>query len=776
MALKPEGRYISPRMLAEEIERWMADEPVTAFPEGPARRLARWSRRNRAWVGRGWRPCAGRGRLQRAALAIDQARRNERTALGSATRALTAEQVALDGGAGRQRPGAGEPADGRGQFPDRPRRGRPLLHAGQRGHPPERAATWSSCARTCSCNSREYYQKFVAERKDDPNAQADLGAAYLRLSNIDSAIGSTRDAIDHAEPGRSCSENSSQVSPNSPEFADNLARCDTAFGSRLRKDRPGHGRGGVSHTREGRLKGLADAAPRVHPYHAGTRTHLRHLGILHKNTGRATIAEWCVPAASWRFNGGWATRTPRTPNYRTALAYTHNNLGVVFRLTGRSKDSEDSYRERALDAWRRLSERTPEVTLYQHELSGCLYNLSNLYLGPAGPPTRRRRTCGRTASERGWPRHPPRPPSTEATWGGPTTTWASSTRTPAGRRRRRRHTDMRWRSADRARRRTPRRRQIPGRLGTLAQQPGRPLQGHRAGGRGGDVVQARAGGPARAGRRPPRDPDYRLELAKSCGNLGVLLSRDRPRERTRARGTAGRWRSRRSWSPSPLRSSSPRSNSVAPASTLWGALPTRGPPRGEPRLVLPRDRDVGGGAEARAPAPGRPATPPRRLRGCAEALGRLGRHAEAVADWDRAVDRGDEKTRDDLRLGRARARAVGRPSGRRRRDGGDGRGRIDPGRPSRLRPGVRLEPRVGCGPGRRVDGASRVERAGRTTLGRRRDPSAGGGPRLADFFGGPAGLNRIEDDPDLDPLRARGDFQLLRMDLAFPNDPFALAG
>lgn len=51
-----------------------------------------------------------------------------------------------------------------------------------------------------------------------------------------------------------------------------------------------------------------------------------------------------------------------------------------------------------------------------------------------------------------------------------------------------------------------------------------------------------------------------------------------------------------------------------------------------------------------------------------------------------------------------------------------------------------------------------------------------GEARAADFFGGPAGLNRIEDDPDLDPLRARGDFQLLRMDLAFPNDPFARAG
>ncbi len=50
MALKPEDRYATPRALADDVERWIADEPVTALPESLASRLARWSRRNRAWV------------------------------------------------------------------------------------------------------------------------------------------------------------------------------------------------------------------------------------------------------------------------------------------------------------------------------------------------------------------------------------------------------------------------------------------------------------------------------------------------------------------------------------------------------------------------------------------------------------------------------------------------------------------------------------------------------------------------------------------------------
>ena len=37
-AHKPDDRYASPKALAEDVERWMADEPVTAWRESLARR------------------------------------------------------------------------------------------------------------------------------------------------------------------------------------------------------------------------------------------------------------------------------------------------------------------------------------------------------------------------------------------------------------------------------------------------------------------------------------------------------------------------------------------------------------------------------------------------------------------------------------------------------------------------------------------------------------------------------------------------------------------
>jgi len=50
MALEPAARYALPKALAEDVERWMADEPVSAWREPPSRRARRWAMRNRTAV------------------------------------------------------------------------------------------------------------------------------------------------------------------------------------------------------------------------------------------------------------------------------------------------------------------------------------------------------------------------------------------------------------------------------------------------------------------------------------------------------------------------------------------------------------------------------------------------------------------------------------------------------------------------------------------------------------------------------------------------------
>ncbi len=51
MALLPEERYMSARALAEDLERWLADQAVGAYPEPIGSRTARWVRRHRQLAG-----------------------------------------------------------------------------------------------------------------------------------------------------------------------------------------------------------------------------------------------------------------------------------------------------------------------------------------------------------------------------------------------------------------------------------------------------------------------------------------------------------------------------------------------------------------------------------------------------------------------------------------------------------------------------------------------------------------------------------------------------
>jgi tetratricopeptide (TPR) repeat protein/serine/threonine protein kinase len=50
MARRPEDRYAAPKHLADEVEHWLADEPVRAWPEPLAVRIGRWVRRHKPLV------------------------------------------------------------------------------------------------------------------------------------------------------------------------------------------------------------------------------------------------------------------------------------------------------------------------------------------------------------------------------------------------------------------------------------------------------------------------------------------------------------------------------------------------------------------------------------------------------------------------------------------------------------------------------------------------------------------------------------------------------
>ena len=77
MARKPEDRYAGCRALADDVERWMADEPVTAYAEPWIRTLVRWLTRHRTGV-TGLAAAVLAGVVGLAAVLVVQTRANTR--------------------------------------------------------------------------------------------------------------------------------------------------------------------------------------------------------------------------------------------------------------------------------------------------------------------------------------------------------------------------------------------------------------------------------------------------------------------------------------------------------------------------------------------------------------------------------------------------------------------------------------------------------------------------------------------------------------------------
>jgi serine/threonine-protein kinase len=95
MARKQSDRYQSAQELAEDVKRWLADEPVSVYREPWSHRLSRWMRRHRAWT----QSIAASLLIVTvtaigAFFLVDRARRAEKTAKIQAEQAFAAEKEA----------------------------------------------------------------------------------------------------------------------------------------------------------------------------------------------------------------------------------------------------------------------------------------------------------------------------------------------------------------------------------------------------------------------------------------------------------------------------------------------------------------------------------------------------------------------------------------------------------------------------------------------------------------------------------------------------------
>jgi tetratricopeptide (TPR) repeat protein len=95
MALRPADRYATALELAADVEHWLADEPVAAYPEGWSARARRWLRRHRGAAATGAAALAAVAvLLGGASVALNRARQSEQLAREAAQRSERQAQTA----------------------------------------------------------------------------------------------------------------------------------------------------------------------------------------------------------------------------------------------------------------------------------------------------------------------------------------------------------------------------------------------------------------------------------------------------------------------------------------------------------------------------------------------------------------------------------------------------------------------------------------------------------------------------------------------------------
>lgn len=184
MAKRRAHRYQSARELADDVERWLADEPVSVHRDSIGIRLARWSRRNRAWA----QSIAASLLLVTlvsvgAAVAVRSAWHEERVARREADAALLREQEAKN--------------DALKHFDESLRTIDTMLTGVSdvlRYYPGAQRLRSRLLLRAAGA-----YERLAAEDNSDPALQLEAARAAVRLADVHRMLGKHQQALDRYE-------------------------------------------------------------------------------------------------------------------------------------------------------------------------------------------------------------------------------------------------------------------------------------------------------------------------------------------------------------------------------------------------------------------------------------------------------------------------------------------------------------------------------------------------------------------------------------------------
>jgi serine/threonine-protein kinase len=362
MAHRPEDRYASPRALAEDLERWMADEPLTAWREPISRRARRWARRNRPLVTAAAAAVLVALAGTAAALAV-QTRANADLKSANLDLALANSQVERANADLRS-------ANGRVQARfDLAREAIRSFKAGVEEEEALKEDRLRPLRDKLLGSARRFYDKLGDLLKGEPDAgsKAVLAESYLELGALIDRIGQKPEALEAYR--KAVATRRELLERPGAGSAERVALARALYEQGWEAQQVGDLAGALAASEE--------AVALAEPLAAGAGSTIEARRALGFALHRAGLALWATGAderALAAYRRALAVREPlagdpaAVPDDRLQLSYTIQNIGEQL---GRAGDTAGALAEqrRNQELCRALAEQHPAVPDYRRELA-----------------------------------------------------------------------------------------------------------------------------------------------------------------------------------------------------------------------------------------------------------------------------------------------------------------------------------------------------------------------------------------------------------------------
>jgi serine/threonine-protein kinase len=348
LAKQSNERYPSATELARDVQRWLADEPVSAYREPWLTRLGRWSRRHRTAVASmGVGLAAAVVFLAVLAVVIDQGRRRS-----IAEQHHTEEALQMLGALASKHNNLAN-----------------LLQTGSQLKESEVAYH----------EVLAIQEQLAARFPNEPQYRLELARSHHNLAHLLETTGRREEAARSYQKAIAIKTQLAADFPGEPQYRQSLAVTHHSLGNLLvdagqLQEAEKEYQNALTIQKE--LVAQYPKDPNAPLYRKNLAESLNSLGTLLQATGRPEEATKAYQDAL-AMKKQLAAEFPDVPEYRENLALSHLNLGVLLEATRRLQDAGQEYQD-ALALFQRLARESPDVSDYQENLAKTMINMAIL--------------------------------------------------------------------------------------------------------------------------------------------------------------------------------------------------------------------------------------------------------------------------------------------------------------------------------------------------------------------------------------------------------------